>query len=242
MPIKFRFRWVPFIAAVVAVVIGVSLGNWQMRRAAQKEAIGSKLTARESAPPVMLDFAVVPGDDIEYRRVVVEGEFVTDWAVYLENRPHNGVPGFYLLMPLKIGKSNRHVLVVRGWLPRDPVDRMNLPRIDTPRGIVRIEGQARSNPSRLLQLGDAAPLQPGAIVQNVTVDELAQASGLAMQPFVLQQLSDTGDGLARDWPEPSSGIDKHRGYAFQWYALAATAFIFFVVTGFRRGTGQEAAD
>jgi len=30
-------------------------------------------------------------------------------------------------------------------------------------------------------------------------------------------------------------VEKHRGYAFQWYALAAMAFIFFVVTGIRRG-------
>jgi cytochrome oxidase assembly protein ShyY1 len=57
-----------------------------------------------------------------------------------------------------------------------------------------------------------------------------------MQPFVIEQLSDTRDGLIRDWPRPSTGIDRHLGYAFQWYALAATAFIFFVVTGFRRGT------
>ena len=41
---------------------------------------------------------------------------------------------------------------------------------------------------------------------------------------------------ARDWPLPSAGVDKHRGYAFQWYALAATAFLFFLVTGFRRAS------
>ncbi len=44
------------------------------------------------------------------------------------------------------------------------------------------------------------------------------------------------DGLVRDWSPPSSGADKHRGYAFQWYALAATAFLFFLVTGIRRGS------
>ena len=39
--------------------------------------------------------------------------------------------------------------------------------------------------------------------------------------FVVQQTNDTGDGLRRVWPRPDAGVDKHRGYAFQWYSLAA---------------------
>ena len=31
------------------------------------------------------------------------------------------------------------------------------------------------------------------------------------------------DGLVRDWPDPGSGVEKHLGYAFQWYALAVLA-------------------
>jgi cytochrome oxidase assembly protein ShyY1 len=47
-----------------------------------------------------------------------------------------------------------------------------------------------------------------------------------------------GEGLVRDWPVPSAGVDKHHGYAFQWYALAAMAVLFFVITGFRSGRKQ----
>jgi surfeit locus 1 family protein len=56
-------------------------------------------------------------------------------------------------------------------------------------------------------------------------------------PIVIEQ-ADTPDarqqGLVRDWPQPSTGIERHQGYAFQWYALALMAFLFFVVTGIRR--------
>ncbi len=31
------------------------------------------------------------------------------------------------------------------------------------------------------------------------------------------------DALARDWPAPDFGVDKHRIYMMQWYAFAATA-------------------
>jgi cytochrome oxidase assembly protein ShyY1 len=236
MPIKFRFRWIPFVAAIVAVAIGISLGQWQMRRAAEKQSIERTLSARQSTPPIALGSAVADVDQIEYRRVIVQGEFIRDWPVYLDNRPHEGMAGFYLLMPLKIAGSDMHVLVVRGWVPRDPTDRAKLPPIAAPSGLVEIQGLAVRNPGHVLQLGRAPNLRPGAIVQNVAIAEFAQASKLSMQPFVIEQLSDTRDGLIRDWPRPSTGIDKHLGYAFQWYALAATAFIFFVVTGFRRGT------
>jgi replication factor C small subunit len=34
-------------------------------------------------------------------------------------------------------------------------------------------------------------------------------------------------------------IDKHHGYAFQWYALAMAALIFYLVTGFRSGSKRS---
>ena len=236
MPIRFRFRWIPFVAAVLAVALGVALGQWQMRRAAAKEAIELKLNARQSAPPLMVGAAPLAIDEAEYRRVQVKGEFVRDWPVYLDNRPHQGVAGFYVLMPFRIAGSDMHVLVARGWVRRDQADRTKLPLIATPAGQLEIQGVARRNPGHLLQLGRAEGLQPGAIVQNLDIAEFAQASALRMQPVLIEQTSAVPDGLVRDWPRPSSGVDKHLGYAFQWYALAATALLFFIVTGFRRGT------
>lgn len=236
MPIRFRFRWIPFVATLVAVALGVSLGQWQIGRAAEKRAIEAKLTAREAAAPVTLQSGMANADDLEYRKVIVRGEFVGGWPVWLDNRPYNGAAGFYLMMPLKIAGSDMHILVARGWAPRNAADRTRLPNVPTPQGMIEVQGVARRNPGHVLQLGNAAPPNPGAIVQNIDIAAFTQASGLKMQPVLLEQTSDMHDGLVRDWPRPSSGVEKHLGYAFQWYALAATAFIFFVVTGFRRGT------
>jgi cytochrome oxidase assembly protein ShyY1 len=235
MPIKFRFRWIPFIAALIAVAIGVSLGQWQTRRAAEKEQIERKLSERQAARALAIGAEPQTVDDVEFRRVVVKGEFVREWPVYLDNRPYQGAAGFYVLMPLKIAGSNHHVMVSRGWVRRDIADRTRLPQLKTPEGVVELEGVAKRSPGHVLQLGTPEPLRPNAIVQNVDIAAFAQASKMAMQPFVIEQLTDMQDSLVRDWPRPSAGVDKHRGYAFQWYALAATAFIFFIVTGFRSG-------
>lgn len=209
-----------------------------MRRAAYKQTIESKLTARGSDAPIELNASQVNVDDVEYRRVRVSGEFVRDWPLYLENRPHNGVAGFYMLMPLKIAGTRLYVLVARGWLPRNPMDRNKLPDIVTPPGTVDIEGMVRRNAGHLMQLGTGNAVQPGAILQNIEIADVATASKLPMQPLLIEETNDTHDGLVRDWPRPSSGIERHYGYAVQWYGLAATAFIFFVVTGFRRESNQ----
>lgn len=235
MPLSFRFRWVPFIAALAAAAIGLMLGNWQTRRAHEKEAIEAKLLERAQAPAVAVGAAPKEAGDMEYRRVSATGTFVGNWNIYLENRPHQGVPGFYVLTPLKIAGSDMHILVLRGWVRRDVADRTRLPAIATPAGQVEIGGIARIGTGHVLQLGSAEPLKPNAIVQNADIADIGRAAGIALQPFVIEQTSEAADGLIRDWPRPSSGADKHRGYAFQWYALAATALLFFVVTGFRRG-------
>ncbi|WP_136413321.1 SURF1 family protein [Herbaspirillum sp. ST 5-3] len=235
MPIKFRFRWIPFVAAVLAAALGIALGQWQTRRAQEKEAIEARLLERGAAPPVSIGTVPLNPEELEYRRLVVKGEFLRDWTVYLDNRPYEGAAGFYVLTPLRIAGSGMHVLVARGWVKRNPSDRAKLPPIATPVGMVELQGIAVRNPGHVLQLGTPERLHPNAIIQNVSIPEYAQASGLALQAFIIEQVTDTGDGLIRDWPRPSLGVEKHRGYAFQWYALAAMALIFFVVTGFRRG-------
>lgn len=234
MRFRFRFRLIPFVATAVVVAIGCSLGQWQLRRAAEKQAIEATLTARGSAPLLDLNVGAAMIADVEYRQVSVKGEFVTDWPVYLDNRPYKGTPGFYVLMPLRIDGTGSHVLVERGWIAREMSDRTKIPVIPTPSGLVEIRGTARSNPGHVMQLGQPEKLRAGSIVQNVGIAELAAGSKLAFRPFLIEQANDTGDNLVRDWPRPSSGVDKHYGYAFQWYALAGTAFIFFLVTGFRR--------
>ena len=215
MPIVFRFRMVPFIATLLVMALGFFAGQWQTRRATEKEVIAVKLAQRAAAVPVAIDALPLGADEVEYRKLSVRGEFLSNWPVYLDNRPYRGVAGLYVLMPLRIAGSKMHVLIARGWVPRDPSDRKKLPPIATPTGIITVQGVARRNPGKLLQFGQQDALRPGAILQNLEIAAFAQASGLQMQPFLLEQSSALPDGLTRDWPLPSTGIDKHRGYAFQ---------------------------
>jgi cytochrome oxidase assembly protein ShyY1 len=236
MRLSFRFRWVPFLAAALVVAFGVSLGNWQLRRAEQKLALQEQMLMRAEFAPVNSNALAPKQTPEEFRRVVAKGEFIASWAVYLDNRPYQGRAGFYLLMPFKLAGSEQSVLVMRGWFPRDAINREHIPTITVPEGVIQIEGRVRASTGKVMQLGEAAALEPGAIAQNVDVAEFARASKLSLQTFIIEQTNDAADGLVRDWPIPSVGIDKHKGYAFQWYSLALVAAVFFLVTGFKRAS------
>ncbi|WP_035372920.1 SURF1 family protein [Pseudoduganella violaceinigra] len=239
----FRFRLIPFLATLALAAIGLCAGRWQDGRAAQKSALEARLAAGNAAAPLLLGAAPVKAADVEFRRVQLTGEWVAGWPIYLDNRPRQGKPGFYLLMPLRLAGSDMHALVARGWLPRDMADRSKLPPYATPAGTVTVEGIARLAPGHVMQLGEAPQLAAGAIVQNADAAALAAATGWKFQPIVIEQTTPDGtagapETLLRDWPAPALGADKHKAYAFQWYALAAMAVLFFVFTGLRKSGKQ----
>ncbi len=236
MRMTFRFRWVPFIAAVVLAAIGISLGNWQQRRADQKLELQQQISERASLPALRASALARDARPDEFRQIVADGEFLAEWPMYLENRPLDGRAGFYLLMPFRVAGSNNVVLVERGWFARDALDRTKIPDIPTPVGPLQLHGRVRSDAGQVMQLGERVPPKPHAILQNFNLDEFASASKLPAHAFIIEQTSDTQDGLRRDWPQPTFGIDKHRGYAFQWYSLAAAALLFFLFTGFKRAS------
>jgi surfeit locus 1 family protein len=238
MPFFFRLRLIPLFATIAMVALGVSLGQWQSQRAAEKENIASAMQQRSKMPALQSSQLLTTGSDNAFRRVVLHGRFVHGWPLYLDNRPLHGVAGFYVMMPFSIEGSDQHVLVLRGWQPRNPVDRLRMPELVTPKGELVLEGVIRSGVDRVMQLGQPGVILPGAIVQNLSLADVSKQTHLKMLDFVVEQTSASSDRLLRDWPVPSAGADKHRGYAFQWYALALMAVIFFVVTGFRRGKNR----
>ncbi|MBC3807126.1 SURF1 family protein [Undibacterium seohonense] len=228
-------RILPLLATAILCAVGISLGNWQTRRAEEKETIAALMQEKSRQAPVVLSSAQKFSQLQSFQKVKLVGTFEQNWPLYLDNRPLKGVAGFYVLMPFKLQDSEKYVLVARGWLQRNPAERTKIPSLLTAQGVVEVEGVVREQLDRTMQLGKSESLKPGSIVQSVSFDELRQHTGLAIMDKVLEQTSSAGDGLIRDWPKPSDGSDKHRAYAFQWYGLALMAAIFFVVTGIRRG-------
>jgi surfeit locus 1 family protein len=234
-----RIKLVPAIICLTLAVLGAALGLWQLSRAEGKLGVQRLQNARQAQAVL----SVLPSNaaelgTLQWRRVRLRGEFVAQWPIYLDNRQQRGEQGIWLLMPFKLIDSGQLILVARGWLPRNKQQRNVIPAHVTPPGTVQVEGILRVQPARLLQLGPDTPLAPGVLRQNVAIAELAQASNLPLLPMLLEQTvaSTPQDQLGREWPQPTSGIERHQAYAFQWFALAVVAIIFFLITGLRRVT------
>lgn len=212
-----RRVWV-LVAALLSASLTARLGVWQLDRAAQKVALQQALDAEAARPS--LDNAALAGASPLHRRVVLRGEWVAERSVWLDNRSMDGRPGFFVVTPLKLAGRDDVILVQRGWAPRHQVDRQRLPPLVTPAGEVEVVGRLAAAPSRLYELGDGAG---GAIRQNLDPAGFAVETGLKLLPLtVVQTAADSPrDTLLRHWPAPDLGLQKHYGYAFQWFALCA---------------------
>lgn len=237
-----KIRFWPALVVLVVVAVTVRLGFWQRDRAHQKEALQARIDRFEHATPIPVDGRTLSLPDVEFHRVTARGRFMPELTVYLDNRPHNDQPGFYVVTPFKLDAGG-YVLVNRGWVPRSAADRTAIAPYRTPDGDVTIEGIARADASRAFELGHGGSAPHRKIRQNVDVAAYAHETGLPLQPFVIQQTSNDGDGLVRDWPAPTTGVERNYGYMLQWWgmALAALAFGLYAARRAARKDEQMAA-
>jgi surfeit locus 1 family protein len=239
MALRSAWRWLGAVLFGIAVTaLGVALGSWQVRRGDERAALQARLDAAEAMAPVRLnskeDFAQVTAQ--LPRRVQMRGELLSDRTVFIDNRSLNGVAGFQVVTPLRV-QDGVNVLVNRGWIARDARDPALMPKVDVPGGSVAIEGLAVLRVPRQLELAPPQSLSVPGIWPNLEPGDYERATGVAVPRFIVQQTSATADNLQRVWPKPARGVDKHRGYAFQWYGLAALSAcltIFFGVRALRR--------
>jgi surfeit locus 1 family protein len=225
---SFRPRAWAFAAAAAACAAGVALGQWQAGRAAEKRALGAQLDRAFRSPPIEIGPEVVLPGNLVLKHVAAKGRFVDERTVYLDNKLRRGQPGYEVVTPLRL--DGTHVLVNRGWVPVGR-SREVLPKVPVPDGEVRVEGLALARIPHALELG---PPAPGKVRQNIDLAIFERETGLRLQPIVIEQHSPAADGLAREWPRPDLGIEKHESYALQWYSLAGLALVLFVVLSFRR--------
>jgi len=220
-----RIRLVPALLILLVMAVTIRLGFWQRDRAHQKEALQAQIDRYEHASPQPVSAAPIALASIEYHRVRAVGRFMPEHVVYLDNRPYQDRPGFYVVMPFALSGGG-YVLVNRGWIPRNADIRTAIAPYRTPTGELTIEGIARANASRAFELGQGGSAAHQAIRQNLDVAAFASETGLALQPFVIEQTSDDTDGLVRDWPAPTMGVERNYGYMFQWWGMAAAALGF----------------
>lgn len=219
------FLWPTLLAAAL---LGVTLaaGKWQLNRAEYKRALQARIDRLAQEPPLQLTGMVSEAPQLHGRRVVVTGAFDTRHELFIDNRTLRGGPAYQVLTPLRIAGSDAAVLVDRGLLGRR-WEAKSLPAVPSPTPPVRIEGIAAPPPGKYLELSEQTV--NGKVWQNLDMPRYAATLPYPLLPVVVTQLNDTGDGLHRQWLRPDAGVEKHLGYAFQWFAMSAAIVVIYMV-------------
>lgn len=223
-------RWKFFfitIAALLAVVVTLALGRWQLSRAAEKKGLQASMDAQAMRPNLAgQTLAALADPTTELQRgVTLRGHWLAPHTVFLDNRQMNNKPGLYVVTPMALEGTSTVVVVQRGWVARNFIDRTQVPPIETPTGVVEIAGRLVLPPSKLYEFGK---FEAGRIRQNLDMTQFSSELGLPLLGVSVQQLGAASEGVLREWPLVGTGIEKHHGYAFQWFALSALIAILYV--------------
>lgn len=224
-----RAPWWAILLTLAGMGICLAAGFWQLDRAAEKRALfnafaaGSRTSAERRLPA---DAEAVPH---RYARLALAGRYLPDRQVLLDNMSLRGRPGYQILTPLQTPAGV--VLVNRGWLPADG-DRTRLPDVTVSDGERLVAGRIDWLPRPALTMEQPAadpdaPWPRRALFP--TPEALAAETGLPLRHY--QLLLDPGepDGYTREWEPAVMGPERHLGYAVQWFGLAATIAVIFLV-------------
>jgi surfeit locus 1 family protein len=205
--------------AVLAAILFVRLGFWQLARLHAKVQRNVAIAARQHAAPVQ--FASLPRDTTaaRYRRASATGVFDYGEELVLSGRTHQGSPGVEMVTPLRLAGSDTAVLVDRGWVyspDGSTVDRARWRERDSATVVGYVEQYAPD-------AGTTAAARDPRIVRRISRREASARIPYPLAPYYLVQTGDTASSrpVRREIPTLDEG--PHRSYAIQWFSFAAIA-------------------
>jgi surfeit locus 1 family protein len=224
------------LAAVVVFPLLLLLGFWQLHRAdIKREILATYQTNSHAAPAGTLTTLTEPLP-LQFQRISVKGHFVNSQQILLDNRFNEHKAGYEVLTPFKLTNSNAYLLVNRGWIQRGR-NRTIMPIFETPddKEIVTLSGYVNYPKQRNLLLGPnlEAPKQGLSIAQNIQLDQISDTLQHPVYPLILLLDEESEHGFSRHWNPVTMTPDIHMGYAVQWFALAASLLIIYIVVNLK---------
>lgn len=224
---------------VVLVAAGcVRLGVWQLHRLQQKKDRNAAIHQRMQRPAVHLGSLSLDSTGLLFRRAVLSGSYDDVHTIVLAGRSMNGVPGIYVLTPLRVGSSG--FLVNRGWLPSADA------------ASVELEGTQESASDSIEGLIVEFSLDPRTdrdtsaafrrVWYHLNHDAAQKKFSYPIANFIVQLLPASAKPAApRRVSVPVLDEGPHLSYAIQWFSFAIIALLgwFFLMLRSRNSTNGE---
>ena len=209
--------------ALPGFIFLVGLGVWQTNRFVWKTDLIAYREAQLSMPAVPLSDDAVP---VEFRRVLVEGEFLHDKEMFLAATRDSRF-GFHLITPLK-RTDGSFVLINRGWIP--PGMRESWLRADSRSdGSVTIEGVIRSSPGRTWLTPENEPAKNYWFWRDYA--GMAAFAGIDAPPYMIEAGPAENPGgvpIGREFKVDLP--NDHIQYIIIWFSLAIALAVIFVLS------------
>lgn len=242
----------PLAAFLLLMPLLLWLGSWQLERGQDKRELHEAFASAEG----MLNGSDLSLEEINkaeiYRNIEFRGHYLNEHQFLLDNMTDGGRAGYHVLTPFDVHGTDWIIIVDRGWVPKNFADE-SLPDVGVNSDERLISGKLSPLPKPGLMLDGETPGGKPAgpwprVVQFASTSELAEIlagdqvdremakSSRVAVPVVLLA-DDNANGYLRDWQPPGLSPERHFAYAFQWFALAATLFIIFIVVTVRSSNG-----
>ena len=238
---RFRYTLLPSVGMLSVVTLFMALGFWQLERAAEKRAIIDEFHHRQAMATALLNDECAMKQSMKallWRRVAVYGAFAKPTNILLDNQINHGIAGYFVYTPFQLaGCDDVWVLVNRGWLPVG-ADRQRTPAIETDKAQLTLHGNIKAPPrTGILLAEDQYEVMSDGIYRAQKLDPTVaeQYLGVKLLPYIVRLSADSPGGFQRQWQQmPGKGETKHRGYAFQWFAMATALVVIYLVLNFKR--------
>ncbi len=234
---------VPCLVALVALLVLVGLGTWQLQRKAWKEGLIAAMNARLAAAPVELppasQWSSLNAGNAEFRRVKFHAQFAEGRGVYVyvagsALRDDIKDPGYFAFAPARLDDGTT-VVVNRGYMPMDQ-------QIGWPASSVEVVGYLRWPESRPWFLSETNSASETWFVRDQRAMAAAKGWGEVAPFYVDQESPIPPGGLPRPAALKVNLRNDHLQYAVTWFGLAAVlvgCFVAWLLTRRRNAVQTE---
>jgi surfeit locus 1 family protein len=213
---------IPGALIVVVIYFLVSLGFWQIDRADEKRDIERQIFEAQSSKSKLISD---PLELIkkEHYNVLVSGHYAADLQFIYDNQIVNSNAGYYVMTPF-IMNDRQSILINRGFIPwNGRRDRIADIAIDDQQRTVEV---SLIKPVQRPELSKEKTTKKfPMLIQSLNIGQLSSLSKLDLMPIIGRLKKTQRDGFFRQWKPFYGSVDKHLGYALQWFLMALALFI-----------------
>ncbi len=210
--------FIPAFLIIATLALLITLGFWQLDRADEKRAIEDQVAnANANIAELITDVDLL--SEKEYYHVHLQGSYVGDKQFIYDNQIVDQISGYYVLTPFVLKGDSRAILINRGFIPWNG-RRDQIADIDIGAKIAEVQVQI-SKPVKRMELKASEITQDfPVLVQALDVDEMSAIASLDFANIVGLLGPESENGFVRKWDPYTGSIERHIGYAIQWFLMA----------------------